>query len=164
MLQIIDATIADIPAIIDIAHKTWWPTYENLLSKEQLSFMLEKIYDKNTLTKVMSDGTQTFLLGKENNVIVGFAAYGRREEEPEIIKLHKLYLLPEMHGRGYGKILLDEVKKRTVAGGQKILDLNVKRDNPAKTFYERCGFKVLREEDIPFGPYLLQDYIMRIDL
>ena len=164
MLEIVDATTGDIPTIKDLAERTWRVTYSELLSKEQLSYMLNAIYSEESLKKVMDDSSQQFILLREDGATLGFAAYGPRPEDASIFKLHKLYLLPETQGRGLGKKLIDEVKKRTVTSGRRILDLNVKRDNPAKSFYEKCGFTVVREEDIPFGPYTLEDYIMRIEL
>jgi ribosomal protein S18 acetylase RimI-like enzyme len=44
-----------------------------------------------------------------------------------------------------------------------VLDLNVNRNNQAKHFYEKIGFNVIREEDIPIGPYWMNDYVMRIE-
>jgi diamine N-acetyltransferase len=164
MLEIVDATPADVPAIKDMAERTWRVTYSQLLSKEQLSYMLTAIYSEEGLRRVMDNKSQQFIIIREDGASLGFAAYGPLPDDPSVFKLHKLYLLPETHGLGLGKKLLDEVKRRTVASGRKILDLNVKRDNPAKYFYEKCGFTVVREVDIPFGPYMLEDYIMRIEL
>lgn len=164
MLEIVNATGEDIPTIKDLAERTWRVTYSELLSAEQLSYMLKMIYSEESLKTVMDNNSQQFILLREDGISLGFAAYGPRPEDPSIFKLHKLYLLPETQGRGLGKKMLDEVKRRTVDSGRKILDLNVKRDNPAKSFYEKCGFRVIREEDIPFGPYMLEDYIMRIEL
>jgi diamine N-acetyltransferase len=48
-----------------------------------------------------------------------------------------------------------------IASNVSILDLNVNRHNPAKSFYEKIGFTVLREEDVPIGPYWMNDYVMR---
>jgi diamine N-acetyltransferase len=164
MHDFIDASFSDIPVIRDIAEKTWWPTYSSILSSDQISYMLDVIYSPETLQRVMSDRSQAFILIRNDKKPVGFVAFGPRENEPSVYKVHKLYVLPENHGRGYGKSLIDEVKRRLKTKDIKILDLNVARANPAKTFYEKIGFSVLMEEDIQLGPYLLQDYIMRIQL
>jgi hypothetical protein len=37
----------------------------------------------------------------------------------------------------------------------------VNRYNNAKSFYEKMGFAIVREEDIPIGPYWMNDYVMR---
>jgi diamine N-acetyltransferase len=164
MIKIVDASLADISVIRQLAERTWWHTYSQLLSNEQLTYMLEKIYSEESLRQVIETGSQNFIVITDNDRPVGFASYGLRPEEPTVCKLHKLYVLPETHGKGLGKRLLEEVKSRMFQSGIKLLDLNVKRDNPAKGFYEKSGFSILREEDIPFGPYLLQDYVMRISL
>ena len=45
--------------------------------------------------------------------------------------------------------------------GKETLDLNVNRHNKAKNFYEKMGFQVAYEEDIPIGKYWMNDYVMR---
>jgi GNAT superfamily N-acetyltransferase len=75
-----------------------------------------------------------------------------------------LYCLPVTQGKGYGKILIEEVSRRTKADGKHTLDLNVNRYNKAKTFYEKMGFTVVYEEDIAIGPYWMNDYVMRREL
>jgi diamine N-acetyltransferase len=164
MATIVNATPAHIPTIIDLAQKTWWPTYSPILEKEQLEYMLGTIYSTTALEKVMTEGSQTFMLLSDDRGWQGFAAYGVRNEESDVYKLHKLYVLPDNQGKGYGKLLLEEVKRRVAAKGASALDLNVNRHNPAKGFYEKLGFKVTREEDVPIGPYWMNDYVMRLML
>ncbi|MGZ4001498.1 MAG: N-acetyltransferase family protein, partial [Mucilaginibacter sp.] len=106
----------------------------------------------------------TYLLLEEESRPVAFAAYSPREEDLEIYKLHKLYCLPETQGKGYGKILIDAVAQKTLEAGKNTLDLNVNRHNKAKNFYEKMGFAVAYEEDIPIGPYWMNDYVMRKEL
>ncbi|MBS1504124.1 MAG: GNAT family N-acetyltransferase, partial [Bacteroidetes bacterium] len=70
----------------------------------------------------------------------------------------------QTQGKGYGKILINEVAQRTRDAGKHRLDLNVNRYNKARTFYEKMGFTVAYEEDIPIGPYWMNDYVMRKEL
>lgn len=159
-----NASDIHIPIIQDIAERTWWPTYSPIVEGEQIRFMLDEIYSHATLSKVMNNQSQRFILLYDEKGPQGFAAYGERPEDPGIFKLHKIYVLPENHGKGYGKLLLNEVIDRITSQGSKTLDLNVNRHNPARNFYERMGFRVIREEDIPVGPYWMKDYVMRLDL
>jgi ribosomal protein S18 acetylase RimI-like enzyme len=164
MINITQASGADIPIIQKIASETWWPTYTPLLSKEQIDFMLRTLYSTETLQKVMENGSQAFLLLFDEHGPQGFASYGLRSEDPAVYKLHKLYVLPENHGKGYGRMLIEDVQQRAIANNIYTLDLNVKKDNPARSFYEKLGFRIIREEDIPFGPYLLSDFVMRLEI
>lgn len=164
MIRILNATPDDIPTIQGLAEKTWWPTYSSIITAEQIRFMLDKIYSIETLQEVMSNGSQTFIILHDELGPQGFASYGMLSGYPSICKLHKIYVLPENHGKGYGKMLIEEIKKRILALNIRILDLNVNRFNRARSFYEKIGFKVIREENVSIGPYWMNDYVMRLDL
>jgi len=164
MYLIKEATAADVDSILAIAEQTWWPTYEPLLGKEQVEYMLGTIYAKDKIAGQLESKVQTFLLLTEEEQPVAFAAYSPREEDPEIYKLHKLYCLPATQGKGYGKILINAVADKVTEAGKTTLDLNVNRYNNAKSFYEKMGFQVIYEEDIPIGPYWMNDYVMRKEL
>ncbi|GGH22839.1 GNAT family N-acetyltransferase [Mucilaginibacter phyllosphaerae] len=164
MFLIREATTADVDAILQIAKQTWWPTYEPLLGKEQVAYMLAELYTADKITKQITEKQQTFLLLIEDNQPVAFAAYSARPEDAEIYKLHKLYCLPVTQGKGYGKILINAVADKVIAAGKHTLDLNVNRFNNAKNFYEKMGFTVILEENIPIGPYCMNDYVMRKEL
>jgi len=164
MYSIRQATLADLETIRQIAEDTWWATYTAILEKEQISFMLDKLYSVENISSQLENNTQTYLLLTENDKPVAFASYSARDEDPEIYKLHKLYCLPETQGKGYGKILINEVANKTMEAGKHTLDLNVNRHNKAKSFYEKMGFQIAYEEDIAIGPYWMNDYVMRKEL
>jgi ribosomal protein S18 acetylase RimI-like enzyme len=163
VVTIREANLDDIKTISDLAEETWWPTYSPILDKEQIRYMLDTIYSEATLRRVISGGEQKFLLLSENGSPHGFASFGVRDDSQEVYKLHKIYVLPQDQGKGYGKKLIEEVLRLIRKNDMHILDLNVNRFNPAKSFYEKMGFRVIREEDIPIGPYWMNDYVMRIE-
>jgi predicted GNAT family acetyltransferase len=164
MYMIRTATVADVETIRQLAQEIWYETYLSILTKEQLDYMLTEIYSTDKLTGQIKNNEQTFILIVEDEQIVAFAAYSPRAEDPEIYKLHKLYCLPATQGKGYGKLLINEVSNKVLGAGKKLLELNVNRYNKAKTFYEKMGFKVMYEDDIAIGPYWMNDYIMRKEL
>lgn len=164
MPTILHATLDDISVIRRLAEEIWWPTYSTIISMEQIRYMLDRIYAESELASVMKSGSQTFLIIYDDSGPQGFASYGLRPENPSICKLHKLYILPENHGKGYGRMLIQEVIKRISPNGIEYLDLNVNKHNKAKDFYERVGFKILKEEDVPIGPYWMNDYVMRLEI
>jgi ribosomal protein S18 acetylase RimI-like enzyme len=154
---------SDIPVIMDLAEKTWWPVYSPILKKEQIRYMLDTIYSETTLQRAIESEEQKFLLLFEKQSPRGFAAFGIREEDPNIHKLHKLYVLTEDHGKGYGKKLIQEVVDRIKAKDMHVLDLNVNRFNPARSFYEKLGFRIIGEEDLPIGEFWMNDFVMRLE-
>ena len=158
------AMLNDVEIIREIAEQTWRHTYSPILEKEQIDYMLDEIYSVGRITDQLKRDTQTYLILIENDKPVAFAGYSPREEDSGIYKLHKLYCLPETQGKGYGKILINEVINKIIEAGKHTLDLNVNRHNKAKNFYEKMGFVVAYEEDIPIGKYWVNDYVMRKEL
>ena len=123
--------------------------------------MLDKLYSTAEITKQIAQNLQNFILLIEDEKPVGFASYSSLEEHPEAYKLHKLYCLPSTQGKGYGKALLAFIIDKARAAGKTVLELNVNRYNNAKLFYEKMGFTVAYDVDIPLGPYFLNDHVMR---
>ena len=97
--------------------------------------------------------------------LVGFASYGPTSE-PGVMKLHKLYLLPELHGRGLGSRLLQHVEREVRAGGTRRLILSVnKRNAKAIAAYQRNGFVIADSVVTGIGGgFVMDDYIMAKDL
>ena len=57
--------------------------------------------------------------------------------------------------------MIDFMMKEAKKNGATSLQLNVNRVNNARIFYEKLGFKVLREEDIDIGHhYFMNDFVM----
>jgi len=162
MYEIHNASQTDIPLIQRLAEASWWPTYSPILKDDQIRYMLDLIYAHDSLARVMNDGSQQFIILYNGNFAQGFAAYG--PQSPGIVKLHKLYVLPENHGKGYGRILITEITGRLRTNGIQTLTLNVNRYNPARSFYEKQGFAVTGEVDVPIGPYWMNDYVMTLPL
>jgi diamine N-acetyltransferase len=160
LLTIRYASESDIPLIRDLCFRVWPQTYSSLLSQAQIDYMLGLMYSEASLKKQMEE-EHRFLLLSDDDIPIGFASYS--EIEPRVWKLHKLYVLSSYQGKGGGRELVDFVLKDVANEGGLALQLNVNRNNKAKLFYDRLGFKVIREEDIDIGNgYFMNDYIMEI--
>jgi ribosomal protein S18 acetylase RimI-like enzyme len=157
-MQIRIASQEDIPAIKKIAEKTWHVAYQSLLEEEQITFMLEEMYSTEALERQFKEG-DVFLVAQAELEVLGFCSY--RNEGPEIVRIPKLYVLPRAQKKGVGKQLIAAVATNAKKLGAKILELNVKRDNPSLHFYLNLGFEVHKEEDISYHQYVLKDYVMR---
>jgi diamine N-acetyltransferase len=163
MTIIRDAVIEDMPIIRTLALAIWPVTYGQILSKEQLTYMLDLIYSFEALDKAIEEGHR-FLILEIDKAPVGFAGFSAIDP-PGAFKLHKLYVLPEHQGAGLGRRLLDQVINIISTLEADCLQLNVNRNNKAKHFYEKLGFRVIRQEDIDIGSgYFMNDYIMQYDL
>jgi GNAT superfamily N-acetyltransferase len=157
------ATDSDIQAINELAEKIWWPSYRNIISDEQISFMLNDMYSSESLREQMNSGIE-FLLVERDKLPLAFAGFSETDTKNQVFKLHKLYVLPTEQGRGTGRKLIEHVSSLAKAKGGKILELNVNRGNPAHHFYRKIGFDIYQTVDISYHHFILNDYIMRKDL
>lgn len=161
--MITPADITHIPLIKSLAIRIWHQTYANILSAEQLSYMLDEIYNEESLAMQFAGGAR-FLLAWQKAEPVGFASFSAYGTGGGVYKLHKLYLDECARGRGLGKQLLLHVEQCCRDEHARVLELNVNRYNPTLDFYLAMGYHIVREEDIPFGPYFMNDYIMQKEL
>ncbi|HXS36247.1 MAG TPA: GNAT family N-acetyltransferase [Flavipsychrobacter sp.] len=163
MLSIQEANTNDISIIRDLAFRIWPQTYDPIVGAPQVLYMLDMIYSADALLQQMGNG-QKFIIVYSDNLPIAFASYS--EVETSVFKLHKLYVLPDLQGQGIGKqivsYVIDSIKRNSATK----LILNVNRHNiSAKSFYEKLGFMLIREEDIDIdNGYFMNDYVFGLSL
>lgn len=154
------AKARNIATIKKLAESIWPSTYVDILSPDQIEYMMELFYSETSLKEQFN--RHTFLIAYLDGKPVGFASYSLISAEGNH-KLHKLYVITPMQGRGLGKALINFIIDALKLLDGTTLELNVNRNNKATTFYERLGFEVIREEDIDIGNgYFMNDYVMRL--
>ena len=154
------ADIEDINTIGFLAQQIWPHAYGNILSADQLEYMLNLFYSPSALKTQMLGQKHVFIIIEEEDGPLGFASYARLGDS-STFKLHKIYVLPNQQGKGLGKAIVDFIVNEIKPHQATALQLNVNRNNKAKSFYERLGFTVIKEEDINIGNnYFMNDYVM----
>jgi len=163
--EIVRAKEEHLPAISALAGVIWRACYPGIITNAQIDYMLARMYSLDVLREeIRSQGIRYDLLLVDGK-LAGFASCVPTPE-PGVVKLHKLYLLPEMHGRGLGSRLLQQVEHEVRAGAGRRLILSVnKRNTRAIAAYQRNGFVTADSvvTDIG-GGFVMDDYIMAKEL
>jgi ribosomal protein S18 acetylase RimI-like enzyme len=156
------ANSTDIPIIRSIAENTWPDAYSNILSPEQLQYMLNLMYSDDALQHQMKNGHQ-FYIAEINEKPIGFASVSN--EGNNVFQLNKLYILPNTQKTGVGKSLIQIIIEHAKQNGGAQIILRVNKQNKAKLFYERQGFSILNESilELEHG-FVMDDYIMGINI
>ena len=157
------ATIQDIPAIRKMAEVVFRQTYKEILSPEQMEYMMDMMYSENSLQRQLEEGVFFVDEGR------GYASArpdGAADDGTPRYHLEKLYVMPEARRTGLGKQLFETVctwvKSREASA---LLELNVNRNNPSLGFYEHLGMRRARSGDFPIGNgFYMNDYIMAIEI
>lgn len=159
MITIRLANTDDLTTVEKLAREIWPVAYDGIVPPEQLAYMLDLIYNNDTLRNQMLNQQHTFLMAELDGEPIAFAAYST--VEPGISKLHKIYVHQKTQGQGIGKQLIDHIVSQLRTQHLHTLRLNVNRQNKARFFYEKLGFEITKEEDIDIGKgYFMVDYVM----
>ncbi len=120
-VAIAPATEADLPAISQLAGVIWRACYPAIISSEQIDYMLARMYALDTMREEIHSLGVRYALMSVAGKMVGFASCGPTSG-PGVMKLHKLYLLPELQGRGLGSRLLQHCEQETRRLGARQFD------------------------------------------
>lgn len=163
--EILPASLEDLPAIAELAAVIWRAHYPTIISIAQIEFMLERMYALPVMREEMAQRGIRYDRLFVNSQLVGFASYGQTETAG-VVKLHKLYVLPELHGLGLGSRLLKHCEDEARVMGAHRLILAVNKGNAkAIAAYRRNGFDVAESvvNDIG-GGFVMDDFIMAKEL
>ena len=163
-LDIRQLAVDELPLAEEIARQVWPSAYRDVITPEQIEYMLQWMYSLETMSREVTEQNIVYDLLSIDGVPVGFASYGPYENSTA--KLHKLYILPEYQHRGLGTKLMRHVVDEAKKGNFKELILNVNKQNTqAVNAYIKFGFHKKREtvDDIGNG-FVMDDYIMAYDL
>ncbi len=160
-MKIIKATEQDIPDIRNIAEKSWKAHYPGIISDAQIEYMLQKMYSEEELKRhFQMENFQYYFMGDDEGNRLGIMGF-ELHYDPFTTKFHRLYLLKECTGKGYGKAALDFLKQIASQSDDKRIILTVNKQNTAKFFYETQGFKVYDEAVFNIGNgYVMDDFLM----
>lgn len=165
MFKIRKATLEDIEMINRLAWIVFPHTYKEILSPEQMEYMMDWMYSAENLHKQMTEDGHIYFLAFEGNEPAGYLSI--QPEGEHTYHLQKIYVLPSFQGKKLGKLLFEQAIKaiKELHPEPCQMRLNVNRQNKALTFYEKMGMKKVDEGDFHIGNgYYMNDYIMGLDI
>lgn len=164
-IEIRPLAINEIDVVRVLSKEIWEKVYPSIISMEQIMYMLELIYNEESLLEQINIKKHQFILITHNNLPIGYASFSLKDGIDESqYRLHKFYLQPEHHGKGFGKQMMNYIIREIQNAGAKSIELNVNKYNPTINFYKKLGFSVISEEVIDIGNgYVMDDYIMQLN-
>lgn len=160
------AEFKEIPLIQELARKSWEVAYKNILSNEQLEYMLEMMYSQEEISLHLKNLHYHYylIIDEKTGNYEGFIGFENHYEE-KTTKLHRIYLIPESKGKGFGKDAMEFLKSQILEVGDNRIILAVNKNNSARDFYESQGFKVYDEGIFEIGNgYIMDDYLMEFQV
>lgn len=165
MFTIRKATVDDCNLIEKMAVQVFPATYKDILSPEQLDYMMEWMYAPHNIRKQMEEEGHVYFIAYEECEPCGYVSV--QPQGKDVFHLQKIYVLPYFQGSHCGSFLFRNAIKyiKEIHPAPCLMELNVNRNNKALEFYKRMGMKKLREGDFPIGNgYYMNDYIMGLEI
>jgi ribosomal protein S18 acetylase RimI-like enzyme len=151
----------DFPMLAQVARTIWLSHYITIISQHQIEYMLGNRFAPDHLRRYIASIDRWLEVLNVSGEMVGYCSYALTTVPGEM-KLEQLYLLPLLHGRGLGRLMLEHVQRRTQQQDCRTLMLQVnKRNDKAINVYKRAGFALRQEVVVDIGNgFVMDDYIM----
>jgi diamine N-acetyltransferase len=155
-LSIKEASTDDIPVIHELAAEIWRQYYPEIISAEQIEYMLDKMYSETSLQEQLKNGHRFFLASAEKPV--GYFSFQQLSQHDFF--LHKLYVKTNGHRKGVGKQMLDLLLQMLPHDSTLRLTTN-RRNYKAINFYFKNQFIIEEVKDIDIGNgFWMKDFVM----
>ncbi|MCA0430269.1 MAG: GNAT family N-acetyltransferase [Bacteroidetes bacterium] len=157
IVKLIKANNNDVLSIAELAKTIWHQHYPSIISIEQINYMLNKMYCKQSLEEQINVLNHKFYFIMFENEKIGFISVN--ETEPNNWHINKFYILQTIAAKGVGTHCFNEILKLLTP---KKITLTVNRKNyKSINFYFKNGFKINEVKDFDIGNgYLMEDFIM----
>jgi GNAT superfamily N-acetyltransferase len=166
MITYRDGVPADAVALDRIFDTTFCDTFAHLYAAEDLEAFLGG-FGICDWESQLADPAFAFRLAEEEGQAVGYVKLGPVSKLPveprgTALLLDQLYVLPQHHGSGIARALMDWAIDEGRRRGAQELYLTVYVDNHrARRFYDRYGFEAVGRYDFMVGNHADEDVIMR---
>ena len=154
-------TPADFPLLADLADRIWRAHYGAMIPMAQIEFMLAGRTTPERLSTYLGSDRRWMHLLRLDGQPAGYCSHALTDTPGEM-KLEQLYLLPELHGRGLGGLMMDLVEGHARSLGCTTLMLQVnKRNEGSLAVYRKRGFEVREAAVFDLGNgFVMDDYVM----
>lgn len=160
------ATRADVPALAELAARTFRDTFAADSHPDDLALHLATSYGTTQQARELDDPAITTLVADSDGALVAFAQLRRGVPPAAVVgaapmELWRFYVAAHWHGRGLAQQLVAQVVATAIAAGAETIWLGVWERNPrAIAFYRKSGFVDVGEQLYVVGTDPQTDRVM----
>lgn len=165
------ATAADAPVLARVAAATFALACPPDMSIERIDAFIEGVLSRSRFEQYLDDPSRLVLLAESPAQALGYAMLVAAEPaDPDVaaavtrrptVELSKLYVLPDAHGTGAARTLMDTALGWARERGAQGVWLGVNQQNQrAQRFYAKSGFAVAGTKRFLVGDTYEDDFVM----
>lgn len=163
-------TLEDLNLLQEIGRKTFFETFSESNTEENMAKYLEDGFSIGKLTEELNNEHSEFYFAVLDGKVIGYLKLNFGQSQTELqdssgLEIERIYVLQEYHGKKVGQVLYDKAMR--VADEKKVsyVWLGVWEENPrAIRFYQKNGFVEFDKHIFVLGDDEQTDIMMRKDL
>jgi diamine N-acetyltransferase len=157
----------DVPALADLAKRTWSDAFGSSVSAEDEAGELEQTRSETYFDDALQ--RDTILVAESDGALLGYVQFGDVnipgvEVRPGDQELHRLYVETALHGRGLGRRLMSAALEHPRLAKARRIYLTVWEQNErALRLYAAFGFRKAGRVSFTIGSEVVEDLLMVLD-
>lgn len=169
-IKIINASVDQIDQLINISRKTFYETFSEMNSEDNMNKYLDHSFSKEKLTAELLNPDSTFYFATQNGNIIGYLKLNSANSQTELkdnkaIEIERIYVLKEFHGKSVGQHLYNKALEIAMNSKVEYLWLGVWENNyRAISFYKKNGFIEFDTHIFKLGDEEQTDFLMKKNL
>lgn len=164
-------TAADADRLAVVAAATFVETYAGIVDGEDIVFHCRTTHAPEAYARLLDDPSRRLFLAtlEPGEAPVGFLLMGPPdlpvETGPDDLELTRIYALHRFHGQGLGpRLMQTAIETARAAGAKRLLLAVYSRNERAKAFYARHGFRQVGTRLFHVGVNDYLDLVLALDL
>jgi diamine N-acetyltransferase len=169
-LKIKKVTLSDINQLQNIARQTFYETFIEVNTQENVNKYLDASFSEAKLTAELNDRNSEFYFAKINDNIIGYLKVNFGPSQTELkddkaMEIERIYVIREFHGKKAGQLLFEKAVEIAHQKKAEYIWLGVWEKNiRALTFYRKNGFYEFDRHIFKLGDEKQTDLMMKIEL
>lgn len=169
-INIRKVTHKDILQLQKIGRETFFETFSEVNTKENMTKYLEEVFSLEKLTSELENKDSEFYFAVLNENLIGYLKlnFGQSQTElkdEEALEIERIYVLKDFHGKKVGQLLYEKALSIAKEKKSDYVWLGVWEENPrAINFYKKNGFVEFDKHIFRLGNDEQTDIMMKLQL
>ncbi|MFI0426444.1 MAG: GNAT family N-acetyltransferase [Flavobacterium sp.] len=169
-ISIIKAELHDIEKLQKIGRQTFFETFSESNSEENMQNYLDEGFSIEKLTAELTDTNSEFYFTVLNEEVIGYLKLNFGDSQTELkdnnaLEIERIYVSKEFHGKSVGQLLFDKAIEVAKHKNADYIWLGVWEGNPrAINFYKKNGFVEFDKHIFKLGDDEQIDIMMKLNL
>ena len=169
-ISIIKAELHDIEKLQKIGRQTFFETFSESNSEENMQKYLDEGFSIEKLTTELTDANAEFYSAVVDAEVIGYLKLNFGDSQTELkdnkaLEIERIYVSKEFHGKSVGQLLYDKAIEVAKQKNANYVWLGVWEENPrAISFYKKNGFVEFDKHIFKLGNDEQIDIMMKLNL